>query len=164
MTQTEIPLTASAPVVAEVVVNVPQHFAFEAFAKQGAWWPKDSHHIGKAPAVDVIIEPKSGGRWMEIAADGTECPWATVLVYDPFGRMLFGWHLNAKWEFDADFVTEVEVTFTYEGPETTRVRVEHRNMERFGADAAMVSKAYASDNGWTGILKLYADNTSATTS
>jgi len=157
MTQSQITSTQSSPVVAEIVVNVPQAFAFETFIKQGTWWPMESHHIAEQPAVDVVVEPKSGGRWYEKAADGTECLWGDVLIYDPFGRLVLGWHLNAKWEFDPELVTEVEVTFTVVGPETTRVKVEHRNLEKYGPDEESIYNALNSEQGWPGMLKMYAD-------
>ena len=157
MTQPKIMSAHSSPVVAETVVNVPQAFAFETFTKQGTWWPMASHHIAKQPAVDVIVEAKSGGRWYEKAADGTECLWGDVLIYDPFGRLVLGWHLNAQWEFDPDFVTEVEVTFTVVGPEETLVKIEHRNLEKYGLGEEAVRNALDSEMGWPGILKQYAD-------
>jgi len=160
MTPSKILTTHSSPVVAESVVNVPQAFAFETFTKQGTWWPMATHHIGEQPAVDVVVEPKSGGRWYEKAADGTECLWGDVLIYDPFARLVLGWHLNAKWEFDPEFVTEVEVTFTAVGPETTRVKIEHRDMEKYGADEEAVNRALRSEQGWPGMLKMYTEQAS----
>lgn len=155
MTQSQIMSTHSSSVLAEIEVNVPQAFAFETFTKQGTWWPMATHHIGQQSPVDVVVEPKSGGRWYERAADGTECIWGEVLIYDPFDRLVLTWHLNAKWEFDPEFATEVEVTFTAVGPETTHVKVEHRGMEKYGADQEIVSKAFSSEQGWPGILKLF---------
>ena len=161
MTKTEDSTTALGPLLFEVIVNVPQAFAFEMFVKQGAWWPMESHHIGKQSAVDVIIEPRVGGRWFERLSDGTDCSWGQVLAYEPTSRMLFGWQLNSKWAYDAGFMTEVEVLFIEEGPEKTRVTLEHRNWERFGDDATRVRNAYGSENGWKSVLNLYVEKTQA---
>jgi len=155
MTQTSTS-SSSAPVVIEILVDAPQEFAFKVFTKQGTWWPMESHHIASTPAIDVIVEPKAGGRWYERDANGNECIWGDVLAYEPFSRIVLGWHLNSKWEYDAGFLNEVEVRFQEEGPEKTRVTLEHRNLERFGEDVERVRKALDSENGWGGILKLYA--------
>ena len=57
-----------------VTVEATPERAFDVFANRfGSWWPMESHHIGAQDAVDVVIEPRAGGRWYERAADGTEC-------------------------------------------------------------------------------------------
>jgi hypothetical protein len=33
------------------------------------------YKIGKANAVDAIIEPRVGGRWYERGEDGSTCDW-----------------------------------------------------------------------------------------
>ena len=52
------------------VVNVraPQMVAWEVFiGKMGAWWPLAFYKIGKATAVDAVLEPHVGGRRSEQA-------------------------------------------------------------------------------------------------
>jgi uncharacterized protein YndB with AHSA1/START domain len=68
---------------------------------------------------------------------GVECEIGKVLVWDPPSRIVLGWQLTADWKFDPDLITEVEVRFIPESANTTRVELEHRNLERFGdrADA-----------------------------
>lgn len=49
-----------------VTVSATPERAFEVFTGGFAtWWPLDSHHIGEQDAVDVVIEPRAGGRWYE---------------------------------------------------------------------------------------------------
>ena len=60
-----------------------------------------------------------------------------------------------------DLVTEVEVTFTPLEGGTTRVDLEHRNLERFGDKVETVRAAIDSEGGWTGILKVYAQSAEA---
>jgi hypothetical protein len=31
--------------------------------RMGTWWPLGTYKIGKAKAVDAVIEPRVGGRW-----------------------------------------------------------------------------------------------------
>jgi hypothetical protein len=47
-----------------VGVQAPPAVAWRVFTeKMGTWWPLASHKIGKAKAVDAVIEPRIGGRW-----------------------------------------------------------------------------------------------------
>jgi len=147
---------APAPVRRDILVAAAPARAFSIFtSRMGAWWPK-SHSVGKSPQADVVVEPRSGGRWFERGDDGSECPWGHVIDWDPPGRLLLAWQLDGTWSFNPDLVTEVEVTFTPEGDGKTRVRLEHRNLERFGAAADTARNALDSEGGWKGILDLYA--------
>jgi uncharacterized protein YndB with AHSA1/START domain len=142
-----------APIKKTLVVEAPAERAFRVFtANMGTWWPKE-HHIGKSALADCVIEPKVGGRWFEKGEDGSTCEWGKVLAWDPPKKVILAWQLNAEWTYDANFVTEVEVTFHAEGPKRTRVEFEHRNLERFGAKAGEQRKAM--DAGWTGILESF---------
>ena len=142
-----------APVRKTVRVNAAPAHAFEAFSVGlGRWWPA-SHSIGRAPLKDVVIEPRAGGRWYEQNEDGSECDWGKVLAWEPPARIVLAWQLNAEWKYDPDLVTEVEVQFIAEG-QMTRVEFEHRNLERFGADAA--KHAELMRGGWPKYVAEYA--------
>lgn len=124
-----------APIVCAVQVKAAPAQAFEMFASQmAAWWPK-GRTIGKNPHVAVIVEPRAGGQWFERDAQGNETHWGKVLVWEPPSRLVFGWQINSQWAYDPDFLTEVELTFA-PADGGTIVTLEHRDLERFGADAA----------------------------
>jgi hypothetical protein len=147
-----------APVQAAVTVNVGQQQAFEYFTANFAdWWPVEGHSILEG-CKGAALEPREGGRWYEFGDSG-ECDWGRVIAWEPPGRLLLAWQLDHTWTYDPDFLTEVEVRFIAEGDATTRVEVEHRNMDRF-ADPA-VREAFASANGWTGVLAAYVAGVSA---
>lgn len=149
-------LIAPAPVRRAVTVKGDPDTAFAVFTgNMGKWWPK-SHSIGASPQADVVVEPRAGGRWYERGEDGSECPWGHVIDWDPPGRVLLAWQLNAQWAYDPALVTEVEVRFTDAGGGTTRVELEHRLLERFGEQAEMVAAGIGSPEGWQGILGQYA--------
>jgi len=153
MTRLEI---RPAPVRRSVLVKTNVDRAFTAFTGRiGRWWPR-THSIGAAAQEDVILEPRPGGRWYERGADGSECEWGKVLVWEPPGRLVLAWQLDANWKYDPTLVLEVEVTFTPVETTLTRVDLEHRNLERYGEQAPIVRDMIGSDNGWLGILKLYA--------
>jgi Activator of Hsp90 ATPase homolog 1-like protein len=87
-----------------------------------------------------------------------------VLAWEPPARVLLAWQIDGDWTYDPDLVTEVEVTFTPIGPDTTRVDLEHRNIERFGDKIEPARAALDSEGGWSGILKIYAETAEAGTS
>jgi uncharacterized protein YndB with AHSA1/START domain len=159
-TTAERPQVDPVSVRKEVVVEAPQERAFRVFTENfDAWWPRE-HHIGKAALKEAVIEPRANGRWYEKGVDGSECDWGKVLAWDPPRRMLLAWQLNAQWQYQADFLTEVEVTFTPDGPRRTRVVLEHKNIERFGPEMAETQKALGGAGGWNGLLELYAKKAS----
>jgi uncharacterized protein YndB with AHSA1/START domain len=107
--------------------------------------------------VDAFIEPREGGRWYETCADGTECDWGRVLLWAPPTRLVITWQINGMWQFDPDpeHASEVDVRFTAEGPELTRVDVEHRHFERLVA-AQGVHDGMRNGGGWKALLEAYA--------
>jgi hypothetical protein len=145
-----------APIRKSILVNAPQERAFQVFtAGMGGWW-RPEHHIAKTPFADVVVEPRTGGRWFERDKDGTECEWGKVLAWDAPRRVVLAWQLNAEWKYDPDFITELEIRFTTEGS-ATRVELEHRDIEKFGATSAAVRAALDSTEGWEGALAVFAN-------
>jgi uncharacterized protein YndB with AHSA1/START domain len=145
------------PVVKSVRVRATPSRAFDVFtAGMGRWWIR-SHSINptKSPIAAVVIEPRAGGRWYERGEDGSECDWGRVLAWEPPTRVVLGWQLDAKWAFDPDLVTELEIRFDAADDGHTQVRLEHRHLERFGSDAETVRNALASPGGWTALLEAY---------
>ncbi len=60
------------------------------------------------------------------------------------------WQLQGDWQYgpDAAKAGEVEIRFVAEGPDRTRVQVEHRHFERHGAGADSVRDGVSSPNGY----------------
>jgi len=145
-----------APVRKSILVDASPEHAFDTFANGiGRWWPK-SHHISKADLDRPVIEPRSGGRWYELAVDGSECEVGKVLQWDPPSRLLLAWQLRHDFTYDPDLVTEVEVTFAPEG-DGTRVNLEHRHLERLGENAEALRESVDSPNGWGLMLQLFSE-------
>jgi uncharacterized protein YndB with AHSA1/START domain len=146
-----------APVRKSITVKADAPRAFEVFtAGIGRWWPR-SHRIGSSAQKDVVMEPQAGGRWYEISEDGSHCNWGKALAWEPPTRLVLAWQISADWKYDPDLITEVEVRFTPLGGGSTRVDLEHRNLERFGDKIEGIRAQIDSPNGWTAILKLYAE-------
>ena len=82
----------------------------------------------------MVFEPRVGGHIIDRGTDGSECRWARVLAYDPPHRVCFSWDINLRWQLETDpaKASEIEVTFTPDGPARTRVVLTHRHLDRHG--------------------------------
>jgi uncharacterized protein YndB with AHSA1/START domain len=151
-----------APVRKSIQVKAPAARAFTVFTERMSQWWKPSHSINASPMVAAIIEPHEGGRWFERGADGSECQWGRVLVWQPPTRLVLAWQIDAQWKFDPDLLTELEVRFVPEGDGMTRVELEHRHLERFGDKAAAVRESLDSPEGWGGLLAAFSSQAEET--
>jgi len=139
-----------------VIVEAPTEIAWRVFTeKLGTWWPLAHYKIGKANAVDALIEPGVGGRWYERGDDGSTCDWGTVLAWDPPSRLVLSWDITADWEYDQQLKTEVEIRFVPEGANRTRVELEHRRLDRYGARRDEMRRIFENE-GWSRLLELFA--------
>ena len=135
-----------------VSVPLSQARAFELFAtRMTEFWPKE-HSIGDSELAEVVIEPRSGGRWFERGVDGGECQWGRVAVWEPPRKVLLLWQIGADWQFDPEFETEVEVTFSAEGPDRCRLDLRHCNLQRYGDRTEQMRAIFDDPAGWTGTL------------
>jgi uncharacterized protein YndB with AHSA1/START domain len=140
-----------------VTVAAPAALAFEVFTGDiASWWPMVSHHIGEADCAAVLIEPRAGGRWYERGVNGVECVWGRVAVWEAPRRVVLVWQLSAQFRFDPSIHTEVEVNFIAVDARTTRVELEHRGLDAYGADAMAMHDTFSSPQGWNGMLEHYA--------
>lgn len=139
-----------------ITVPAPPAVAWRVFTEQiGTWWPLASHKIGKVPAVDAVIDPRLGGRWYERGDDGSTCNWGEVLAWEPPSRLVLSWDITPDWYYDPELRTEVEVRFSADG-NGTRVDLEHRRLDRFGARRDEMRRVFDSEGGWTGLLARFA--------
>jgi uncharacterized protein YndB with AHSA1/START domain len=145
----------AAPISKSFRVGAPQHKSFQLFlAGMGRWWPRE-HSLLAAPQRDVVIEPRAGGRWFEVAEDGSEMMWGKVLEWDEPHRALLAWQINGDWAYDPEFETEVEVRFTADG-DGTLIAFEHRGLEAYDR-TARDGHLMAMDEGWGQILDRFKD-------
>lgn len=142
----------------ELVVEASQQTAFDVFTKNiDQWWPK-THHIGSTPLKESVLETKPGGRWYSIHEDGSEVNVGKILTWDPYGRLVLAWQVTGDFKYDPELICEVEVNFIAEGPKTTRVKLEHRDLEKLIGGAKVIADM---DNGWGYIMNLYKEVTDA---
>jgi hypothetical protein len=133
--------------------------AFRVFAEEmDSWWPK-THHIGSSPMKGIVVEGWPGGAIYTVQEDGTNCPWASVVAWEPPYRFVFAWHVTPSWKYEPDDAraSEVEVSFTPADDGTTLVELEHRHFERHGEGWKTMREAVGAEGGWNGLLVLFAD-------
>jgi uncharacterized protein YndB with AHSA1/START domain len=143
-----------APVTCSIEVKVAPARAFDLFTSQiSLWWPR-GRTPGGNPHAAIVIEPRADGRWFERDADGQETQWGKVLAWEPPARLVLGWQLSAGFRYDPNLLNEVEITFEPTAGGGTRVLLEHRNLDRHGADAAFMAGKVG--DGWPSRLAEFA--------
>jgi uncharacterized protein YndB with AHSA1/START domain len=116
------------PLRLSVQLDCPATHAFHVWtAKIALWWPAD-HTVSGEADLNVVLEPRVGGRIFERTAAGAEHDWGEVTVWEPPRRLGYLWHLRR----DRADATEVDITFVDAGG-STRVDIVHRGWDRLGA-------------------------------
>jgi len=135
------------PLRLSVQVDRPVEHAFWVWtAKISLWWPVD-HTVSAVPGVEVVLEPRAGGRLFERTTGAAEHDWGEVIVWEPPRRLGYRWHLRR----DRADATEVHITFVADGEAATRVEIEHRGWERLGAQGP--GSREANRAGWNSLLQ-----------
>lgn len=142
-----------------IAVEAPVAEAFRVFTEDcHAWWPR-SYRLGCAERTDVVLEPREGGRWYERTADGKECDWGIVLLWQPPSRLALSWQIGLGFvpEADPKRASRVDVSFTESAANSTTVTVLHSKLERHGDGWTDMAEAVSGERGWGGILGSYAE-------
>jgi hypothetical protein len=131
----------------EVACPVERAYALWA-VETHRWWPVE-HTVTAEPGLEVVFEPREGGRIYERTPAGMEVDWGVVTAWEPPTRLAYLWHIAT----DRSYATEVEIRFVDQGNATTRVEIEHRGWERLGARGPSWREANLA--GWDGVLPHY---------
>ncbi|MGH2473698.1 MAG: SRPBCC family protein [Candidatus Limnocylindrales bacterium] len=149
---------ADAVVRKEIVVEAPIERAFSVFTDRFGDFKPREHNLLGAPITETTFEPRVGGHIYDRAEDGSECRWARIRAYEPPTRVVFSWDIGPTWQLEHDpaNASEVEVRFVPEGPNRTRVELEHRHIDRHGPGWEAVYDGVDGDGGWPLYLTRYA--------
>jgi uncharacterized protein YndB with AHSA1/START domain len=152
-------LANAAVVRRQIVVAMSIERAFTAFVERFGDFKPPEHNLLSSEITETRFEPRVGGHIYDRAADGSECRWARVIVYEPPGRVVFSWDISPQWQLEADEgnTSEVEVRFVAETPERTRLELEHRHLDRHGPGWESLREGVDGDAGWPLYLARYAD-------
>jgi uncharacterized protein YndB with AHSA1/START domain len=154
-------MTTQAPetvVRTEVVVDAPTDRAFRLFTERFDRIKPREHNMLGVDIAESVFEPRAGGRVYDRGVDGSECQWGRVLAYEPPDRILFTWDINPTWQIEPDLskTSEVEVRFVADGPDRTRVELEHRHLDRHGDGWEGMREGVRADQGWPLYLERFA--------
>lgn len=147
----------------EIVVEAPLERAFAVFTDGiGSWFPPE-YNLLEVDIAERVFEPCVGGRIYDRGTDGSECAWARVLEYEAPRRVVISWYISPQWQIETDPVktSEVEVRFSHEAENRTRVELEHRNIDRHGEGWEQIRETVAGEGGWPGCLRRYAERLAA---
>jgi uncharacterized protein YndB with AHSA1/START domain len=144
---------------AQVVVEAPLERAFQVFTEDFDKIKPREHNMLATDIAESVFEPRTGGRVYDRGVDGSECQWGRVLVYEPPDRVVFTWDISPQWQIETDLsrASEVEVRFTQESEERTRVELEHRHLDRHGDGWEGLREGVGGEQGWPLYLARYAD-------
>jgi len=151
--------TSNGPMVRhDVVVPGTPERAFAAFTQRFDAIKPREHNLLPSPIVSTTFEPHVGGYIVDRAQDGSECRWARVLVFDPPDRVVFTWDIGPTWQLETDpsNASEVEVRFVADGPDHTRVELEHRHLDRHGPGWPQLRAGVDDQHGWPLYLARFA--------
>jgi len=143
----------------EIVVNAGAERAFQLFTERFDQIKPREHNMLGVDIEKSVFEPRAGGRVFDRGVDGSECQWGRVLVYEPPTRLVFTWDISPMWQIETDSAksSEVEVRFIEEGPDKTRVELEHRHLDRHGDGWEGLREGVRGDQGWPLYLQRFAD-------
>ena len=143
----------------DIVVGAPLERAFRVFVEQFDRIKPREHNMLAVEIAETVFEPRVGGHIYDRGIDGSECRWARVLAYEPPSRLVFSWDIDVRWqpEPDPDRCSEVEVRFVAEGPERTRVELEHRELDRHDEGWEGMRAGVEAPDAWPLYLRRFAD-------
>ena len=152
--------TESEAVRFHVTVEVSPERAFRVFTEKfDLIKPREHNLLAPEPIAETVFEPQVGGHVYDRGENGSMCRWARVLAFEPPRRFVISWDISPSWQLvtDPSQASEVEVNFIPEGPDRTRVELEHRHLERHGAGWESVRDGVAEQGGWPLYLQRYVD-------
>ncbi len=138
------------PLIKTILVPCSQESAFKVFVNDfSTWWPLQHSVSGMQGEVakKVSLDAKLGGQITEMCFDGKEEVWGEILSFDPFNGFSMNFHMGLT----DDAATLVELTFSVESENQTKVVLTHTNWEVFGEKASKMRNGYK--GGWVEVFE-----------
>jgi uncharacterized protein YndB with AHSA1/START domain len=134
------------PLRISLQVECPAERAFDVWTRRiSTWWPL-SHTVSAERGLQIVLEPRIGGRIFERTTSGQEHDWGEITRWDPPHCLGYVWYLRQ----DRADATEVEVCFRAVDASTTLVQITHQGWENLGARGPDLREA--NQAGWSGLL------------
>jgi hypothetical protein len=147
-----------APVIKRITLGVAPVVAFNAYVNDmSAWWPLETVSVSLSAKATVRVDDQVHGRIVEVAADGSEHTWGTILAFTR--PLIFGhsWHPGNS----PGLATIVHVIFEPIGDGGTHLLLMHsgwearaKSTEGVTKDAKEIRKQY--DSGWNFVLACFS--------
>ena len=119
----------------------------------------------RAPSAFSTIFPATGLRRL-VWGDSTRIQPPDALRQAPVGgaprswepntRLVLSRDITADWRYDPDLKTEIEVRFIAAGKGGTRVELEHRRLDRYGARRDEMRRIFDTEGDWGRLLQAFA--------
>lgn len=138
-------------------IGIPADLAFDLFTDEiGIWWPI-AYTFSLAAFADAQIEDAPGGAWFETDNHGIRRVWGEVRIHDRPLKLVLSLAVTPGGDtLPAGQASEIELRFTAEDAEHSRLDLEHRNFGKMGQGAAQWRGQLASPQGWPVILACFA--------
>jgi Activator of Hsp90 ATPase homolog 1-like protein len=139
------------PLRMSLMVSCDATHAFETWTmRASSWWPRD-HTASQESSLEVVFEPRVGGRIFERTSSGREIEWGEITIWEPPRRLGYLWHLVA----DRSAATDVQIGFVPVTDSSTRVEIEHGGWDRLGSEHRS-QRRDANVSGWASLLPMFA--------
>ncbi len=142
------------PLVKTIEVPCDQREAFVVFVDEiSSWWPLAMFTVSAFSgnsAKQIKVDPRVGGKIVEVGHDDTEHQWGTIRSYDPHDSISMDFHIPEPGDTSGR-TTFVEVTFTPVNLGRTRVQLTQSNWEGLGDLAEPMRGGYG--GGWIEIFE-----------
>ncbi|HEY7737572.1 MAG TPA: SRPBCC domain-containing protein [Candidatus Limnocylindria bacterium] len=134
-----------------VRVRISQEAAFRLFTEGiGTWWPAITHSVAASAETRAGMDAAVGGEIYELSPTG-RVTWGTITEWDPPNGFAATWHPGDG----AELATRWSVRFVAEGPQATRVELEHAGWEVHGTEAQERFQGYLV--GWDPVLGRFVE-------
>ena len=142
------------PIIKRIEVPCSQKMAFTVFIDQmHTWWPMAKFTVSAmkgAPAETIRVDPREGGKIIEVGSDGSEVLWGKIRTYDPYAYVSMDFHVPTPETGPGPF-SLLEISFTAMDKQRTLVELKQSGWEVFADMAEGVHGGYS--YAWTPIFE-----------